>query len=190
MRHGIKGRKLGRTASHRTATLRNLTMALLKHKKIKTTLAKAKELRTFVEPMITRAKVDSVANRRVTAQDINDKELVKELFTTIVEKVADRPGGYTRVVKLGQRLGDAAEMAIIELVDFSEITIEKAKAKKSEEPAEKEKKEKSAKAKADKAEAKEEVKVKKEAKPKKEKASVSTKAKSSAKKTQIANKTV
>jgi len=116
--------------------------------------------------MITRAKVDSVANRRVTAQDINDKELVKELFSSIVEKVADRPGGYTRVVKLGQRLGDAAEMAIIELVDFSEISIEKAKAKKSEEPAEKEKKEKSTKAKADKAEAKEEAKVKKEAKGK------------------------
>lgn len=131
MRHGIKGRKLGRTASHRAATLRNLAMALLKHKKIKTTLAKAKELRTYVEPMITRAKVDSVANRRVTAQDINDKELVKELFTTIVEKVGDRPGGYTRVVKLGQRLGDAAEMAIIELVDFSEISIERQKLRRT-----------------------------------------------------------
>ena len=130
MRHSVKGRKLNRTKSHRQATLRALTTALLKHKKIRTTLAKAKETRQVVEPMITRAKVDSVANRRFIARDINDREVVQELFNEIVPKIGDRPGGYTRVVKLGQRLGDAAEMAIIELVDYSEIGEKKPRKKK------------------------------------------------------------
>ena len=125
MRHQVKGRKLSRTASHRKATLRNLATSLLKHKKIKTTTAKAKELKVFVEPMITKAKEDTVAARRHIAKDIKDRDVLKELFTEIVEKVGNRPGGYTRVIKLGNRLGDAAEMSIIELVDFSNITPEK-----------------------------------------------------------------
>ena len=130
MRHSVKGRKLNRTKSHRQATMRALASALLKHKKIRTTLAKAKETRMFVEPMITKAKVDSVANRRHIARDINDRAIVQELFNEIVPKVGDRPGGYTRVVKLGQRLGDAAEMAIIELVDYSEVADKKPRKKK------------------------------------------------------------
>jgi large subunit ribosomal protein L17 len=128
MRHRVKGRKLGRTAEHRLATLRNLASSLLKHKKIKTTIAKAKELRSFVEPLITKAKTDSVAARRYVASDIQDRNLVKELFTDIVAKIGDRPGGYTRIVRLGQRRGDAAELALIELVDYSGIV--KAKAPK------------------------------------------------------------
>lgn len=122
MRHRVKGRKLKRTSEHRLATLRNLATSLLKHKKIKTTVAKAKELRTFIEPIITKAKVDSVAARRYVAADIKDKSVVKELFKEIIPKIGDRPGGYTRIVKLGQRKGDGAEMAIIELVDYSGIT--------------------------------------------------------------------
>jgi len=119
MRHRVKGYKLNRTASHRLATLRSLATALIKHKKIKTTVAKAKAARMFVEPLITKAKKDSVSARRFAARHINDREVVKELFGEIAEKVADRPGGYTRIVKLGRRQGDAAEMAILELVDFN-----------------------------------------------------------------------
>ncbi len=138
MRHRVKGRKLGRTSAHREATLRLLATSLLKHKKIKTTVAKAKELRTYVEPLITKAKEDTVANRRHIARFIKDKEIVKELFGEIVEKIGDRPGGYTRVVKLGQRRGDAAEMAIIELVDYADVVEEKPKKtkKKEEKPVE------------------------------------------------------
>ncbi len=121
MRHRVKGGKIGRTASHRKATLRALATALFKHKKIKTTIAKARAAREFVEPLITKAKSDTVHTRRQIAQHINDKAIVKELFTDIVEKIGDRPGGYTRIVKLGQRQGDASEMAILELVDFFEI---------------------------------------------------------------------
>ncbi len=140
MRHRVKGRKLGRTTSHRTATLRSLATALLKHKKITTTLAKAKELRTFVEPMITRAKNDTVAARRLVARHIKDKEVVKELFSDIAEKVRERNGGYTRIVKLGQRVGDAAELAIIELVDYNEADIEKPKKSSKKKKAKKEEK--------------------------------------------------
>ncbi len=126
MRHGVKGRKLGRTASHRAATLNVLATSLLKHKKIKTTLAKAKELRRFVDPIITRAKTDSVHSRRIIAARINDREVVTDLFSNIIPKIGDRPGGYTRVVHLGQRKGDGAHMAIIELVDFSGVIKPKA----------------------------------------------------------------
>jgi len=144
MRHRVKGRKLKRTSEHRLATLRNLATSLLKHKKIKTTVAKAKELRTFVEPLITKAKVDSVASRRYVAAEIKDKSVVKELFTEIIPKIGDRPGGYTRIVKLGQRKGDGAELAIIELVDYSGLvkpkTEKKEKAEK-ETPVAEEKKE-------------------------------------------------
>ena len=129
MRHRVKGRKLNRSTPHRLATKRALATALLREKKIKTTLAKAKEIRVFVEPMITRAKSDTVAARRIVAKDIHDKEVVKELFSEIVPKVGDRPGGYTRVVKLGRRQGDAAEMAIIELVDYNDL-VERKKLRK------------------------------------------------------------
>jgi large subunit ribosomal protein L17 len=144
MRHNNRGRKLGRTASHRRATLKALATSLLKYKRIKTTVAKAKETRPFVEGLITKAKTDSVQARRYVAQFVNDKAAVQELFSTIIEKVGDRPGGYTRVVKLGQRLGDAAEMAILELVDFNEIANKKAVENKD-------KKEKAKEAKAEKA---------------------------------------
>jgi large subunit ribosomal protein L17 len=125
MRHNVKGRKLKRTASHRLATLRALGTALLRYKKIKTTLAKAKETRMFVEPIITKAKIDSVHTRRLVAEDIHDKDVVKELFTETVKKIGERPGGYTRIVKLGHRRGDAAEMAILELVDFNDLVAKK-----------------------------------------------------------------
>jgi large subunit ribosomal protein L17 len=121
MRHRVKGRKLNRTASHRLATFRALATAIIREKKIKTTVAKAKEIRGFVEPLISRAKVDSVANRRHIARHIQDKQVLKELFSEIIPKIGDRPGGYTRVVKLGRRQGDGAEMAIIELVDYNDV---------------------------------------------------------------------
>jgi len=130
MRHRVKGRKLGRTASHRKATLRALATALLKHKKITTTLAKAKETRTFVEGLITKAKNDSVFSRRFVARFINDKDVVRELFSDIREKIGDRPGGYTRVVRLGHRFGDAAQMAMLELVDYNEINQKKSEEKR------------------------------------------------------------
>ncbi len=127
MRHRKSGRKLKRTASHRKATLIALATAFFRNKKIKTTLAKAKETRGYVERLITRAK-NAVANegekknihaRRLISRYIKDREVLKELFTEIAPKVAARPGGYTRIVKLGQRHGDAAEVAILELVDFN-----------------------------------------------------------------------
>ena len=121
MRHRVKGRKLNRTASHRLATFRALATALFREKKIKTTVAKAKSLREFAEPLISKAKNDTVASRRLVARQIQDKEILKELFNEIAPKVGDRPGGYTRVVKLGQRQGDGAEMAIIELVDYNDV---------------------------------------------------------------------
>jgi len=130
MRHRVKGRKLNRTASHRTATMRALATALIREKKIRTTVAKAKETRVFIEPIVTRAKNDTVAARRIIAKDIQDKEVLKELFNEIIPKIGDRPGGYTRVVKLGRRLGDAAEMAIIELVDYNDI-VERKKPRKA-----------------------------------------------------------
>jgi large subunit ribosomal protein L17 len=142
MRHRKSGRKLKRTASHRKATLNALSTALLRHKKIRTTVAKAKETRMMVEKLITRAKnavaaegdKKNVHARRMIARFIKDREVVTELFGEIAPKVAQRPGGYTRIVKLGQRLGDAAEVAIIELVDYNtgqEPTKEKAKPKKT-----------------------------------------------------------
>ncbi|MGQ9643164.1 MAG: 50S ribosomal protein L17 [Ignavibacterium sp.] len=130
MRHRVKGRKLKRTASHRTATLRSLATSVLKHKRIKTTLAKAKEARTFVEKLITKAKRNDLHSKRLVASEIKDKEIVKELFAEIVPKIGDRPGGYTRVVKLGHRDGDAAQMAILELVDYNEVANKKAEERK------------------------------------------------------------
>ncbi len=130
MRHRVKGRKLKRTASHRTATLRSLATSVLKHKRIKTTLAKAKETRTFVEKLITKAKRNDLHSKRLIMSEIKDKEVVKELFAEIVPKIADRPGGYTRVIKLGNRVGDAAQMAILELVDYNEVANKKAEERK------------------------------------------------------------
>jgi len=120
MRHGQKGYKLGRTHAHRKATLAALSTALIKHKRIRTTLTKAKALRTYVEPLITRSKDDTTHNRRQVFRYLQDKYAVTELFGEVSDKVGDRNGGYTRIVKLGQRGGDGAEMAIIELVDFND----------------------------------------------------------------------
>ncbi len=121
MRHGDKGNNLSRTASHRKALLSNLACQLFEHKKIVTTLAKAKALRPYVEPLITKAKDNTTHQRRLVFSHLQDKEAVKELFDVISAKIASRPGGYTRVVKLGKRVGDNAELAMIELVDYNEI---------------------------------------------------------------------
>ena len=122
MRHGNKVNKLGRTASHRRALMANLTISLIKNKRITTTLAKAKALRVYVEPLITKSKNDTTHSRRTVFAYLRDKDSIKELFGTIAEKVATRPGGYTRILKLGNRMGDNAELAMIELVDFNEYT--------------------------------------------------------------------
>lgn len=121
MRHGDKIKNLSRTASHRKALLSNLASQLIAHKRIVTTLAKAKALRIYVEPLITKGKENTTHQRRVVFSYLQDKEAVQELFSTIAEKVAGRPGGYTRIIKLGARTGDNAETAMIELVDFNEI---------------------------------------------------------------------
>jgi large subunit ribosomal protein L17 len=131
MRHSVKGRKLGRTASHRSALLNALTTSLLKYKRIRTTEAKAKEARTFVEKLITKAKKNDLHVRRQVMACINDKEVVKELFSEIIPKIGERPGGYTRVVKLGNRNGDAASMAILELVDYNDVANKKAEEHKA-----------------------------------------------------------
>jgi large subunit ribosomal protein L17 len=123
MRHGKKDNHLGRTASHRKAMLSNMAASLIIHKRIETTLAKAKELRKYVEPLLTRAKEDTTHNRRVAFSYLNDKESTKELFGVVSDKIADRPGGYTRIIKLGYRLGDAAETCLIELVDFNDALL-------------------------------------------------------------------
>src|SRR5260221_11205560 len=121
MCHGDKIKNLSRTASHRKALLSNLAAQLIQHKKIVTTLAKAKALRTYVEPLITKAKENSTHQRRIVFSYLQDKDVVAELFSTVAEKVAGRPGGYTRIIKLGARVGDNAETAMIELEDFNEI---------------------------------------------------------------------
>lgn len=121
MRHGDKGNNLSRTASHRKALLGNLACQLFQHKKIVTTLAKAKALRPYVEPLITKSKDNTTHQRRIVFSHLQDKDAVKELFDVISAKIASRPGGYTRVIKLGKRVGDNAELAMIELVDYNEI---------------------------------------------------------------------
>jgi large subunit ribosomal protein L17 len=121
MRHGDKIKNLSRTKSHRDALLSNLAVALITHKKIVTTVAKAKALRVYVEPLITKSKTNTTHQRRVVFSYLQDKEAITELFSAIAEKVAGRPGGYTRIIKLGARTGDNAEMALIELVDFNDI---------------------------------------------------------------------
>ena len=135
MRHNKKFNHLGRTADHRAALLSNLAVALIlnQHKRITTTLAKAKALKKYVEPLITRSKNDTTNSRRVVFRYLQNKEAVTELFKEISVKVADRPGGYTRVIKLGTRQGDAAQIAFIELVDYNENMAKspKAEAKKT-----------------------------------------------------------
>jgi len=120
MRHGKKVNHLGRKTAHRKAMLANMACSLIEHKRINTTLAKAKALKIFVEPLVTKSKVDSTHNRRIAFSYLKDKEAVTELFRDVAAKVGDRPGGYTRIIKLGNRLGDNAEMAMIELVDYNE----------------------------------------------------------------------
>ena len=134
MRHNRAINHLGRQSGHRKAMLSNMASSLILHKRINTTVAKAKALKSFVEPLITKSKEDTTHNRRVVFSYLKDKEVVSELFRTVAPKVADRPGGYTRVLHTGFRQGDAAEMALIELVDFNEAALAaapKAAAKKS-----------------------------------------------------------
>jgi large subunit ribosomal protein L17 len=121
MRHGKKFNHLGRKSGHRKAMLRNLTIALITHKRINTTLAKAKALRKFAEPLITKSRTNDTHNRRMVFSYLQNKEAVTELFSTVAEKVGDRPGGYLRVIKTGFRLGDGAETAMIEFVDFNDV---------------------------------------------------------------------
>ena len=133
MRHNKAINHLGRKSGHRKAMLANMACSLIEHKRIKTTVAKAKALKTYVEPLITKSKEDTTHSRRTVFSYLKNKEAVKELFGVIAPKIADRPGGYTRVLHTGFRLGDGADMALIELVDFNEAALASAKkeAKKS-----------------------------------------------------------
>jgi len=131
MRHGKKFNHLGRTASHRKALLSNMACSLIEHKRINTTVAKAKALRVYVEPLLTKAKEDTTHNRRTVFSYLQNKEAVTELFRTIAPKIAERNGGYCRIIKTGFRLGDAADTAMIELVDFNELYSAKTEAKKT-----------------------------------------------------------
>ena len=131
MRHNKKFNHLGRTASHRNAMLSNMACSLIKHKRITTTVAKAKALMKFVEPLITKSKDDTTNSRRVVFSNLQDKQVVTELFKEISVKIADRPGGYTRIIKTGHRLGDNAEMCFIELVDYNENMAKEKVAKKA-----------------------------------------------------------
>ncbi len=121
MRHGRKVNHLGRKTAHRKAMLSNMATSLLTHKRITTTIAKAKALRVYVEPILTKSKTDSTHSRRLVFSELQDKEIVTELFRDIAPKIANRNGGYTRIIRLGYRLGDNAEMCMIELVDFNEL---------------------------------------------------------------------
>ncbi|TVZ52024.1 50S ribosomal protein L17 [Dokdonia sp. Hel_I_53] len=121
MRHGKKVNHLGRKTAHRKSMLANMACSLIEHKRINTTVAKAKALKQFVEPMITKSKEDTTHNRRLVFAKLRQKEAVTELFRDVAAKIGDRPGGYTRIIKLGNRLGDNADMAMIELVDYNEL---------------------------------------------------------------------
>ncbi len=132
MKHGKKVNHLGRKVAHRKSMLANMASSLIEHKRISTTVAKAKALKQFVEPLITKSKTDTTHNRRLAFSALRNKYAVAELFRAVAQKVGDRPGGYTRVIKMGNRLGDNASMAMIELVDFNEVyNNEKAASKKS-----------------------------------------------------------
>ncbi|MAL58964.1 MAG: 50S ribosomal protein L17 [Flavobacteriaceae bacterium] len=121
MRHGKKFNHLGRKTAHRRSMLANMACSLIEHKRINTTVAKAKALKQFVEPLVTKSKEDTTHNRRIVMSRLRQKDAVTELFREVAVKVGDRPGGYTRIIKLGNRLGDNADMAMIELVDYNEI---------------------------------------------------------------------
>ncbi|NQZ74928.1 MAG: 50S ribosomal protein L17 [Ekhidna sp.] len=123
MRHGKKFNHLGRKTAHRSAMLSNMASSLIKHKRINTTVAKAKALRKYIEPIITKSKTDDTHSRRVVFSYLQDKESVTELFNNVASKVASRPGGYTRIIKTGARLGDNSEMCMMELVDFNELLL-------------------------------------------------------------------
>jgi len=131
MRHGKKFNHLSRKSAHRKAMLANMACSLIEHKRINTTVAKAKALRQYVEPLITKSKEDSTHNRRIVFSNLRDKYAVSELFRDVAVKVGDRPGGYVRIIKLGNRQGDNASMAMVELVDYNEIYNPKAKKKKA-----------------------------------------------------------
>lgn len=131
MRHGCKVNHLSRTSAHRASLLSNMATSLIMHKRIETTLAKAKALRKYVEPLITKSKEDSTHQRRIVFSYLRDKDAVTELFREVSQKVADRPGGYTRILKLGRRLGDGAEMAMMELVDYNENMLKETVTKKA-----------------------------------------------------------
>ncbi len=141
MRHRVKGRKFNRTSSHRAALMNSLATSLLKHKRITTTEAKAKEARGFVEGIITKARRNDLHARRLVMRKINDKAVINELFNEIIPKIGERPGGYTRVVKLGNRIGDAAGMAILELVDYNDVLNKKDEDRKDKKEAKREAKE-------------------------------------------------
>ncbi len=130
MRHGKKVNHLGRKTAHRKSMLANMACSLIEHKRINTTVAKAKALKGFVEPLITKSKDDTTHNRRIVMARLRQKDVVTQLFRDVAVKIADRPGGYTRIIKLGNRLGDNADMAMIELVDYNEV-YNPGKAKKS-----------------------------------------------------------
>ena len=131
MRHRNKKIKLGRKRAHRSSMLANLACSLIEHKRINTTVTKAKALKRFIEPLVTKTKDDSTHNRRVVFKYLRNKQSINELFRTISNKIGDRPGGYTRVIKLGKRLGDNADMAMIEFVDFNELYTNSDKTKKT-----------------------------------------------------------
>ena len=130
MRHGKKVMHLGRKTAHRKSMLANMACSLIEHKRINTTLTKAKALKQFIEPIVTKSKSDTTHNRRLAFSSLRDKTAVTELFREVAAKVGDRPGGYTRIIKLGNRLGDNADMAMIELVDFNELYTTEDKTKK------------------------------------------------------------
>lgn len=131
MRHGKKINSLGRKAAHRNAMLSNMANSLIEHKRITTTVAKAKALRVYLEPLLTKSKTDSTHSRRVVFSYLQNKDAVTELFREVAPKIADRPGGYLRIIRLGNRLGDNAEMCMIELVDFNELMVKEPKEKKT-----------------------------------------------------------
>jgi large subunit ribosomal protein L17 len=131
MRHGKKFNHLSRKSAHRKAMLANMACSLIEHKRINTTVAKAKALRQYVEPLITKSKSDTTHNRRIVFSNLRDKYAVAELFRDVAVKVADRPGGYVRIIKMGNRQGDNADMAMVELVDYNEIYTPKGKKKKA-----------------------------------------------------------
>lgn len=130
MRHGRKINHLGRTASHRSALLSNMASSLIIHKRITTTVAKAKALRKYIEPLLTKAKVDSTHSRRIVFSYLQNKDSVKVLFDEVAQKIASRPGGYTRIIKLGSRQGDNAEMCMMELVDYNTLLLTESKGAK------------------------------------------------------------